>query len=440
MTKAKKNIATLVCIMGLICSLLLCCAAEFSTVSATDCILSYRGKLNAGMMADIAAAGQISKLTSTNDTIVDKGEDDFSLSLNKNEDNSYTGTGNILLESGNETYCATGYLKQYILGNGEDAYIGTLSDEIDDGKQILLLTIHAMPNTDKLFALANISIKNGAGDIVENKVYAYGELFDEMNELVSLYNSDNYADEESNYNENSTSEILVSTSDYNTKFIKTTISSYGTSSGGYYDLIALSAFAPNAMKPNGVYTMYAKINANRTNARSYAGKFLTVGVVTGIHVDRGTLSMTAKKTGVGFTSQSPEDKTFNVTIPVPYPSGAGVGVKKFTIPIIKVDAELKQVGNYNSDGTTNCAYWYFGGNNDVCWSSDVAPKDTEKAYAGQGYITNFVNSTSNSTCNVSFSGTVVYGYTSQYGATQYTGSFSTSASLTHSVTLVKTSN
>ena len=187
--------------------------------------------------------------------------------------------------------------------------------------------------------------------------------------------------------------------------------------------------------------MYAKVNSHRDNARTYARTFLTIGVVTGISVDQGSLTMTAEKNGIGFTIQSPEDKTFNVAIPVPVPSasGTGVSIKTFTIPIIKVDAELRQVGDYNTNNLTNSAYWYFGGNNDISWSSSVAPKDTEKAYAGQGYLTNFNNLSYDTTCNMDFSGTLLYSYTSQYGAIQYSGSFGASASYDHSVTLTKSS-
>lgn len=428
MIKVKRFVATLLCLatMGT--------TTGFATDNDSK-LISFNGDLNVAMMSEIPASGHVVTTISDNSTA-----SDFTITLEKNSNGSYTGTGTILLEDGFADYVATGNLTDYILNDGSVAYIGTLVDDFADGSQLLSLTVHTIPDLNKMFVLANSSIKDEAGVIVDNKVYTYGELFAEMNEFVPLYTEDRDSYSEGVVeSEEYGIEPAATVSDYNTKFVKTAITRYGTDNGGYYDLIALSAFAPNAMRANGQYYMYAKVNSHRDNARTYARTFLTPGVITGISVDQGSLTMTAEKNGVGFTVQTPEDKTFNVTIPVPVPSGTGVKIKTFSVPIIKVDAELRRVGNYNTSNLTNSAYWHFGGNNDISWSSSVAPKDTEKAYAGQGYLTNFNNLSYDTTCNMAFSGTLLYGYTSQYGATQYSGSFAAGASYDHSVTLTKSS-
>lgn len=426
MTKVKRFVATLLCVANV------CSISGFAAQESNSNLISFDGDLNAAMMSEIPASGNVPATVSEDDSV-----SDFTIELSENNDGSYTGSGKVLLENGLVDYVATGNLSQYTLSNGSIAYIGTIVDDFADGSQLLSLTVHTIPTQEKMFVLANSSIKDENGVIVDHKVYAYGELFSEMNEFVPLYTADR----------NSYSDGVVETdgygvapaataSDYNTKFVKTAITRYGNDTGGYYDLIALSAFAPNAMRANGQYYMYGKVNSHRDNARAYASTFLTIGVVTGISVDQGSLTMTAEKNEIGFTLQSPEDKTINVKIPVPVPNGTGgVTIKTFTVPIITVDAELRQVGNYNTNNLTNSAYWYFGGNNNISWSSSVAPKDTEKAYAGQGYLTNFNNLTYDTPCNMAFSGTLLYSYTSQYGAIQYSGSFGASASYDHEVTL-----
>lgn len=424
----KRFVATLLCIT------IMCTTTGFAADDDSG-LISFAGDLNVAMMSKIPASGHVLTTMSNNNIA-----SDFTINLENNGDGSYTGSGTILLEDGLADYVATGNLTDYILNDGSIAYIGTLVDDFADGSQLLSLTVHTIPDLDKMFVLANSSIKDENGAIVDNKVYAYGELFAEMNEFVPLYTEDrNSYSEGTVESEEYGVEPAATVSDYNTKYVKTVITRYGTNAGGYHDLIALSVFAPNAMRANGQYYMYAKVNSHRDNARTYARTFLTIGVVTGISVAQGTLTMTAEKSGVGFTIQTPGDKNFNVTIPVPVPSASGVSIKTFTIPIIKVDAELRQVGEYNTHNLTNSAYWFFGGNNNVSWSSSVAPKDTEKAYAGQGYLTNFNNLSYNTTCNMAFSGTLLYSYTSQYGAIQYSGSFGASASYDHPVTLTKSS-
>ena len=430
--KVKRFVAMLLC-AAIMCTT--CATIGFAADDDNE-LISFNGSLNAAMMSEIPASGQVMTTMAANNTA-----SDFTITLEENSDGSYTGTGTILLEDGLADYVATGNLTDYVLDDGSTAYIGTLVDDFADGSQLLSLTVHTIPDLNKMFVLANSSIKDEDGAIVDNKVYAYGELFTEMNEFVPLYTEDRDSYSEGVVeSEEYGVEPAVTVSDYNTKFVKTSITRYGTDAGGYYDLIALSAFAPNAMRPNGQYYMYAKVNSHRDNARAYARTFLTIGVITGLSVDQGTVTMTAEKSGIGFTVQSPEDKTINVTIPVPVPAASGVSIKTFTIPIVRVDAELRQVGSYNTNNLTNSAYWYFGGNNNISWSSSVAPKDTEKAYAGQGYLTNFNNLSYNTTCNMAFSGTLLYSYTSQYGAIQYSGSFGASASYDHTVTLTKLSS
>lgn len=429
MNKARMLIAVALCIAMILS------VTAVADSQESDTLISFSSDINASVVGEIPAGVQSHSKMSNK-----RGTKDFTLTLIDENDGTYTGTGKILLENGLMSYVATGELSSYKLETGETAFIGTITGDVDNGRQTLFITIHSLPEQEKTFILVNASIRDESGNIVDNKVYAYGELFPEMNEFVPLYADDRESTVEEFIDETGNSvEPMVTTSDYNSKFVNTTITRYGNSTGGYYDLIALSVFAPNAMKPNGQYYMYAKVNSNNSNARSYAQTFLTVGVVTGLSVVNGTITMTAEKADIGFTSQSPETKTINVKIPVPVPSesGTGVTIKLFSVPILKINAELRQVGNYNTNNTNNCAYWFFDGNKNISWDSSVEPKDTEKAYAGQGYITNFLNLDYNTTCNMAFEGTLVYSYTSQYGVTQYSGTFGVSATYDHTVTLTK---
>lgn len=145
--------------------------------------------------------------------------------------------------------------------------------------------------------------------------------------------------------------------------------------------------------------------------------------------------MTAKRKSVGFIKQIPETVSFNVTIPVPVPKGDSIEIKTFSIPYNPITAKMSQEGNYNSDLTTNHAYWHFAANNDIDWSSTVAPKDTTKAYAAQGYLTSSNALNAQSSFVLTFKGNISYEFTSQYGTSQFVGSFAADASYDHTVIL-----
>lgn len=421
----------------------LICNTTAGAISDDTCMdredfIKYSGNMNAEMMENIPAAASV---------VVPLSEDAdenqaFSISITKTDAELYAATGEIQLENGYDQFSVIGQLYEYTLSDSSIAYIGTLFGETKNQKQDLYLTIHSIPEEDEMFVLANATVKNSDDEIEDNKVYAFGELYDKMNEFVPLYAADLKADADSEFVEQINGDdasTRATVSDYNSKFVKTKISSYGNSTSGYYDLIALSVFAPNAFKANGTHYMYAKVNSNNANAKGYARTYLTIGTITDLSVVNGTVTMTAEKKEIGFTSQDPETKTYNVIIPIPVPSGNTVKVKTFSLPICKIEAEMKAVGNYNTNNLKNCAYWWFDGNNNISWSSSVDPKDTEKAYGVQGFLTNFNNLTYDTTANIEFAGTLKYSYISQYGTTQYSGTFGTSASYDHTVTLAKAS-
>lgn len=413
--------------------LLMCNISAFAAPQNTNGLLSFNGKLNCEMVSEIPA-GAKPPMMATNDN-----RSDFSIDLKMNSDELYTGVGYILLEDGMASYIASGKLLNYTLKNGDLAYIGTITGDVFGGSQTLSLTIHTIPKQGKTFVLANSAIKDENGIIVDNKVYPFGELFDEMNEFVPMYMNDMSNNGKDDEDGGEIETYSIDTDAYNTKFVNTSITAYGTENGGYYELIALSTFAPDAVRVQGNHYMYAKVNSNIDNATKYARTFLTVGVITGMNVKQGVITMTAEKDEMAFIKQEPESKTVNVKIPVPIPNyiNGGITTKTITIPWIKVDADLVQVGDYNSTGLTNRAYWMFGGIDGISWSSSVAPKDTTKAYAGNGNFTNYKNLRYDTTCNIEVYGSLSYGYTSQYGAIQYAGDFGASASYDCSITLAK---
>lgn len=396
--------------------------------NGSDNLLTFEGTLNQEMMAAIPGCGECS----SNAIQHTDNSPDFNINLYANSDDTFTGEGYIKLDSGIAYYSATGKIAEYVLDNGDHAFIGTISQETA-GAKTLSLTVHSIPTKGKTFVYVNEAIKDQNGVIVNNRPYIFGELFDEMNQFVPLY-----SEEISNTSEH-TEEIdegiepYVTTDDYNPKFIKTIISVY-PQNGTYYPLIALSAFGPNAMTPFGTHYFFAKVNSNYTQARAYAN-YLSPGVVIGTSVTGGAISMTAKRKSIGFTKQIPETVSFNVTIPVPIPKGDSIEVKKFSLPYNPITAKMTQEGNYNSDLTMNHAYWRFAANNDIDWSSTVAPKDTTKAYAAQGYLTSSNALSSQSSFVLTFQGSLSYEFTSQYGASQYVGSFAAQASYDHTVIL-----
>lgn len=438
MKKALKKWTSL-CLIFAFCISLSAPIVSAESVTDQSAIIDQTVQINYEFMQSIPDSGNVVSTVSTQDS-----SNDFTISLHMDENGTYIGSGSILLESGNVEYIATGDLYEFELSSGSIAYVGSIFCAIDE-HQYLSLSIHSKPDSEQLFVLANVSLMDDDGLIYANKVYAYGDLFDEMNELVTLYENEtsvdlnDYVETEDENEDDNISTLSVLTSDYNTQYVSTVYTAYGTSSGGYYPLIALSVFAPKALHPNGTHYLYGKINSNISNAISYAGKYLTIGTVTGMSVSSGTLTITALRKDLGFTQQTPTTKTFNVKIPVPKVTSFVTNqfsITTYTLPIYRIEAELSQYGSYNSSSlVTNRAYWYFAKNNNISWSSSVHPSQTEKAYVGQAYLVNFDNVSTETTCNITFAATLTYSYTSQYGAIQYTGSFNANAAYIYSITL-----
>lgn len=246
----------------------------------SDNLLTFEGTLNQEMMNAIPESERRSSAIQYADN-----SSDFSLKLYANSDDTFTGEGHAKLDNGIVYYSATGKIIEYVLDNGDHAFIGTISEDTTETRT-LSLTVHSIPAKNKTFVYVNEAIRDQNGVIVDNKPYIFGELFDEMNQFVPLYSEElNSTTEQTDEGNEGMPEPYVTTNDYNSKFIQTVISIY-PQNGTYYQLIALSAFGPSAMTPFGTHYFYAKVNSNYGQARAYAN-YLSPGVVIGTSVTGG---------------------------------------------------------------------------------------------------------------------------------------------------------
>lgn len=147
----------------------------------TDCLDSFSFNLsyNEDVSAGIAGESKMQTLMLTDM----RRPMNMTLNFESIDGDYYRAYGTISLPNGNKSYSAEGNVNQYVLKSGLSGYIGNLIGVVG-GATNINLTIHTIPTKNLMFAYVTIGELSDHSNI---STFTYGEMFDEMNELVGAY-------------------------------------------------------------------------------------------------------------------------------------------------------------------------------------------------------------------------------------------------------------
>lgn len=350
----------------------------------------------------------------------------FTFSLEEDEHGVYTATGEIETFSNSFEYSASGDLVKVETDSGE-GLVGYMSGALNNGTH-LGLNLHYIPATQNVFIYASVGYVTTESDC---ETYIFGDVFDEMNTLVSAYAemaNETFGTSEQPVSADGNDVTPLVADDYNITYRGIGVGQGELINGNLVDLIATTIYTPRRMGPNELYKGYVKVNGHTGNAKIYIqGTKLIPGVLS-TWVTRGTCTISSPNdSAMEMSNMDPGDESWNVEIPIPYYIGGKCGLLPWNlnIGIYTIKAELSK----NSGSLiNNTAKWNHNHSQNVNWSDDGAAA-TEKGYAGCCTMSYQYNRNYATTTSVTGSGSLDYSYSSVYGATSYTGNFSAYSSV-----------
>ncbi len=348
------------------------------------------------------------------------------INIRKINNSQYEACGLISLEGKDKKFKMTGELKNIELASGKVGKIGTLEGKVED--EVIAMTLHMLPKESKLFSYVTV------GTVSKNsnpQIFTYGNMFDEMNELVKEYfkkskkeNDNLKSDVDSNlvagYHGSFNESELGDVRDFNT-----TYRSLGYSYGTTYDgedikLASVSFYTPKKTRANYVYKMYVKVNGSTENARRYVMN--STNAIPGVMIltnSKGTCKIYTNDENLELKEMSPGNDRWSVSIPIPFYAGGNFGFLPWNINIYfsNIKAKLSRSPGKHLD---NIATWYHNHSSDIEWGSD-GPIKVKKGYAGSVSAIYFDNQGYTRYCTTYATGSVRYNYSSLVGTTEYSG-------------------
>ena len=335
----------------------------------------------------------------------------------------YTATGTISLPDGEKEYRAEGAIESFTLSDRTTGGIGNLIGTVD--KRTINISVHLLPEKGLIFAYVTV------GELSDNTKYltfTYGELFDEMNELVDAYvsNKEGVVTAE---NVKSPERIVKTieggakaAGDYNTNYRNISVGTLQLLNGNSVQLAAVTVYTPKRMLSNANYKSSVKVNGSTNNAYIYAqGAYLVPGVLRA-WTSSGTCKLNSSDDFVDFSEMDPGNESWSVSIPIPYYIGGSFGWLPWNINIGFSTIKTERTKNNANSACYGNALWKHNYSKNVDWDSN-GPAATEIGFAGAATTTYYFNRDYDYTTYVYGSGSVSYQYSSQFGVTQYTGGF-----------------
>lgn len=358
----------------------------------------------------------------------------ITLSLNQEEDGTYTATGELETNAGIYNYTVAGNLESVSTQGGEGV-IGFMSGALENGDH-LGMNLHYIPGTNKIFIYATIGYVTDNDDC---ETYIFGDTFEEMNTLTEAYAElQGDGEVESEVSEADGNEPMpLAAADYNVTYRGIGIQQGQLINGEKVDLIATTLYTPKRMGANEVAKGYVKVNGHTGNARIYIqGTKLVPGALS-VWASSGTCTISSPKDNyMEMSNMDPGDESWNVELPIPYYINGKWGFLPWNINIGIDTIKTSLTKNEGSKLYNNTAKWNHNYTGDVNWGSDGAAA-TQKGYAGSCSMSYQYNRSSDYTTSVTGSGTIYYNYLSQYGTTQYTGNFTAASSVSVDITIDK---
>lgn len=414
---------------GLVCTLMLTVGTvAFAAENEENAIsVSYNAEITNGIVQSTSAMNSI--------TDKEAAPQNITLSLNQEEDGTYTATGKLKTNTGLYNYTVGGNLES-VLTQGGEGVIGFMSGELENGEH-LGMNLHYIPETNEIFIYATIGYVTDNGDC---ETYIFGDTFEDMNALTEAY-AERQGSEEV-YSEVASeaygNELMpLAAGDYNVTYRGIGIQQGQLINGNKVDLIATTFYTPKRMGANEIAKGYVKVNGHTGNARMYIQGTKAVPGALSVWASSGTCTISSPKDNyMEMSNMDPGDESWSVELPIPYYVGGKWGLLPWNINIGIDTIKTSLSKNAGSTLYNNTAKWKHNYTGDVNWDSDGAAA-TKKGYAGCCSMSYQYNRSSDYTTSVTGSGTIDYNYLSQYGATQYTGNFSAASSVSVNITIDK---
>lgn len=353
-----------------------------------------------------------------------RSEKNINVQLSGNEDGVFTAEGSISTVKGILEYCASGVLTKVTTESWE-GLIGVLAGNASNGSP-LTLSIHSIPAQNKYFVFVSLG---SVTDVDGDYTYVYGDVFDEMDIMVSTYWNKFAIGNDSEpcaAIQGDGAGVYASASDYNTTYRDIGVGTGTTLSGESIDLCAVSFYSPKRVGPNESAKTYVKVNGNVGNAALYAaGKYVVPGNVETTILSGYCQLGSSSDLNAELSNLDPGDESYNVSIPIPYYTSAGFGTLPWDINI-GIYTIKTNLAKHSGSIVYNIASWEHNYSKDVSWTSSGAAA-TKVGYAGCATLTYHNNQSKDVSFNMVAGGNVKYQYNSYVLGKNYVGSFTANA-------------
>lgn len=306
-----------------------------------------------------------------------------------------------LIDLGNESheFQASGTLLSSKTADKKTAYVGSLSgyiDGIETYDNHITLNVHYIPSIDKCYIPVAIGVLDDDGNLPT--LVSFGAPFDEISKATDLYiNAKLNQEAEMDIDEiNNDSLSIIPLNDFNPSFAGT---SYMPSNIG-----AVSLYRPKKMNSNGNYYMYAKVNSHTNKALSYIKSNVDSYAHT-VAVTGGIVELKSNNINLRVYDSTPETKTYNVPIVIPYYSGGALQIFSTSLSYCPIKRTVTRLPESQHD---NNVKWEYNQTPGINTNYTTTPNEASGGMAGRSYVSYLKNE--NTTITLTASGMVKYGY------------------------------
>ncbi len=339
--------------------------------------------------------------------------------LLEKEGNNYLATGVLEKKSGKHSYSIEGELQSVQMGESK-GLIGFMSGELDNGEYVSM-DLHCIPNSSDVFIYLSVGYVTSDSDC---ETYIFGEVFPSMNSLV-----DEYAESQEKNIMIEDDDISLLSSDYNVSLRDIKYTAGRLNNGNSVALMSASIFTPKRIGCNESAKSYIKLNGNLANAKVYIQGTKPVAGLLSVWATKGTCTLSSRDNNMELKDLDPGNENFKIELPIPYVWNGAVKILPWSFNI-GFDTIKTSVKKNSGSFLYNEANWNHNYSNSVDWGTD-GPASSKNGYVGSCTITYHDNDARST--SLQGNGTITYTYMSQYGATQYTGSFTVYSGVTTNI-------
>ena len=333
---------------------------------------------------------------------------------------AYRGEGVISITGAEEEFSVSGNILEVQIDSDTMGLIGNLTGEISSGT-FIAITVQTIPTEQKLFAYVSVGFVTYS---TNPDVAVFGDWFDEMDILVQALcdkqgktvvatEEIDVVNDYAGIEDGGLSAYTTAVGEGDTQLRTYSSNGMTDEDGIHYDIATLSLYAPVRINPRMNYEFGVKINANLTNARSYAYSQYNMQA-GGVWASSGMVEMVGESGALNFLQLDPESESFDATMHVPLENLAQGGwIFSFfpvdiSVGISGIEAQLLKYGGSNRYNHAKWSHFY---SHDVDYGSS-GPISSSNGYAGRAVGT-WLDDVSSTVClNFVANGYITFTYNS----------------------------